>query len=179
MVNVDRRRSTDGYAKLQPKLKRSVNMARLENATDEELVTHLERELEINGVEEGDDIPVPTTSTAPPATRPGIGLLFSGIDPEITCNYCKKPGHTKDERCKLKKNDELNRNYVQSTKKEYQKRPNCNKTNHPTERCWKGAGAHLKPKNLKLDDTTIVATSSSQGDTNNKQTMSFLKNPKD
>ena len=45
------------YAKLPPKLKRSVNMARLENATYEEIVTHLERELELNGLEEGDDIP--------------------------------------------------------------------------------------------------------------------------
>ena len=36
------------YAKLPPKLKRSVNMARLENATYEEIVTHLERELELN-----------------------------------------------------------------------------------------------------------------------------------
>ena len=81
------------YAKLPPKLKRSVNLARLENATYEEIVTHLERELELNGLEEGDDIPVPTMSTAPTATRPGTGLLSSGIDPNITCNYCKKPGH--------------------------------------------------------------------------------------
>ena len=53
------------YGKLPPKLKRSVNMARLENATYEEIVTHLERELELNGLEEGDDIHVPTMSTAP------------------------------------------------------------------------------------------------------------------
>ena len=32
------------YAKWQPKLKRSVNMARLENATSLGIVTHLERE---------------------------------------------------------------------------------------------------------------------------------------
>ena len=36
------------YAKLPPKLKRSVNMARLENGTYEEIVAHLERELELN-----------------------------------------------------------------------------------------------------------------------------------
>ena len=78
------------YEKLPPKLKRSVNMTRLKNATYEEIVTHLERELELNGLEEGDDIPVPTFSTAPTATRPGTGLLSSGIDPNITCNYCKK-----------------------------------------------------------------------------------------
>ena len=96
------------YAKLPPKLKRSVNMARLENATYEEIVTHLERELELNGLEEGDDIPVPTMSTAPTATRPGTGLLSSGIDPGITCNYCKKPGHTKDDCRKLKRKKNKN-----------------------------------------------------------------------
>ena len=131
------------YAKLPPKLKRSVNMARLENATYEEIVTHLERVLELNGLEEGDDIHVPTMSTAPTATRPGTGLLSSGIDPNITCNYCKKPGHVKDDCRKLKRKEEQKRNGGQDTKKEYPKCPTCDKTNHPAERCWKGAGAHL------------------------------------
>ena len=129
------------YAKLPPKLKRSVKMARLENATYEEIVTHLERELELNGLEEGDDIPVPTMSTAPTATRPRTGLLSSGIDPNITCNYCKKPGHVKDDCRKLKRKEEQRRNDGQDTKKEYPKCPTCDKTNHPAERCWKGAGA--------------------------------------
>ena len=88
------------YAKLPPNLKRSVNMARLKNATYE-IVTHLERELELNCLEDGDDIPVPTMSSAATATRPGNGLLSSGIDPGITCNYCKKPGHPKKECRKL------------------------------------------------------------------------------
>ena len=153
------------YAKLPPKLKRSVNMARLENATYEEIVTPLERELELNGLEEGDDIPVPTMSTAPTATRPGTGLLSSGIDPNVTCNYCKKPGHVKDDCRKLKRKAEQRRNDGQDTKKEYPKSPTCDKTNHPAERCWKGAGAHLKPKNLKMDDTTVTDTSTSQEDT--------------
>ena len=77
-------------------------MAQLENASYEEIVTNLERELELNGVERGDDIPVPTMSTAPTTTRPGTCLLSSGIDPNVTCN-CKKPGHVKDDCRKLKK----------------------------------------------------------------------------
>ena len=166
------------FAKLPPKLKRSVNMARLESATYEEIVTHLERELELNGLEEGDDIPVPTMSTAPTATRPGTGLLSSGIDPNITCNYCKKPGHVKDECRKLKRKEEQRRNDGQDTKKEYPKCPTCDKTNHPAERCWKGAGAHLKPKNLKLEDTTAAHTSTSKNDAQNTQPTSILKNPK-
>ena len=84
------------YAKLPPKLKRSVNMARLENATWVAIVTHLERELELNGLEERDDIPVPTMPTTPTATRRGTGLLSYGVDPNVTCNDCKKPGHVKD-----------------------------------------------------------------------------------
>ena len=166
------------YAKLPPKLKRSVNMARLENASYEEIVTHLERELELNGLEGGDDITVPTMSTAPTAKRPGTGLLSSGIDPNITCNYCKKPGHVNDECRKLKRKEEQRRNDGQDTKKEYPKCPTCDKTNHPAERCWKGAGAHLKPKNLKIEDAKPDNTSPSQSETNNKQTTSILKNPK-
>ena len=153
-------------------------MARLENATYEEIVTHLERELELNGLEEGDDIPVPTMSTAPTATRPGTGLLSSGIDPNITCNFCKKPGHVKDECRKLKRKEEQRRNDGQDTKKEYPKCPTCDKRNHPAERCWKGAGAHLKPKNLKLEDTTDAHTSTSKDDAQNTQPTSILKNPK-
>ena len=167
------------YAKLPPKLKRSVNMARLENAAYEEIVTHLERELELNGLEEGDDIHVPTMSTAPTATRPGTGLLSSGIDPNITCNYCKKPGHVKDDCRKLKRKEEQRRNERQDTKKEYPKCPTCDKTNHPAERCWKGAGAHLKPKNLKLDNSKTEETTKSQDDSSNtKPTTSVLKNSK-
>ena len=56
-----------------------MNMARLENASYEEIGTRLERELELNGLEEGDDIPVPTMFTAPTATRPGTGLLSPAL----------------------------------------------------------------------------------------------------
>ena len=142
-------------------------------------------ELELNGHEEGDDIPVPTISTAPTATRSRTGLLSSGIDLGTTCNYCKKPGHVADDCRKLKRKEEQKRNVGQSTKKEYPKcrkgtqRTNCDKTNHPAERCWKGAGAHLKPKNLKLDNSKSEETTMSHDDSNNNPTTSTLKNPKE
>ena len=125
-------------------------MARLENATYEKIVTHLEGELELNGLEEGDDIPFPTMSTAPTETRPGNGLLASGIDPGSNCNYCKTPDQIKDECRKLRKKEEQKRNDGQSTKKELPKFSTCDKTNHPVERCWKSGGAHLMLVNLKL-----------------------------
>ena len=52
------------YAQLPPKLARSVNMARLENGTNEENVAHLERELELNALEESDDLPMVTMASA-------------------------------------------------------------------------------------------------------------------
>ena len=79
------------YGNVLPKVIRSVNMARPENATYDEIVTRFERELEFNGLEEGDDFPVPTMSTTLAATRPGNGLISSGIDPGTRCNYRKKP----------------------------------------------------------------------------------------
>ena len=153
-------------------------MVRLENATYEVIVTHLECELELNGLEEGDDIHVPTMSTAPTATRPGTGLLLSGIYPNVTCNYCKKPGYVKDDCRKLKREEEQKRNDEQDTKKEYPKCPTCDKTNHQAERCWKGAGAHLKPENLKLDISKTEETTMGQDDSNNNPTTSILENPK-
>ena len=40
------------------------------------------------------------------------------------------------------------------------------------------AQAHLKPKNLKLDDSKTDETPTSTSDVPNKQTTSIIKNPK-
>ena len=140
------------YAKLPPKLKRSVKMATLENATYEEIVTHLERELELNELggrsKEGDDNPVPTLSTAPTAPRPGTSLLFSGIDPNITCNYCKKPGHIKGESRKLKRKEEQRCNDGQDNKKEIQNVQLATKRNTRRNDVGKALEPTSSPKTL-------------------------------
>ena len=81
------------YAKLPPKLKRSVNMARLENGTYEEIVAHLERELELNALEESDNLPIATIASA--STNHSI-LLSNGINTnkDAQCSYCKATGIT-------------------------------------------------------------------------------------
>ena len=43
------------YAKMPPHLKKSINQAHLENGTYEQIVTHLERELELNSLEYPDE----------------------------------------------------------------------------------------------------------------------------
>ena len=114
-------------AKMPPKLEHSINMAPPENVTYEEIVTHLERETELNGLEEGDDNAAPTMSTAPAATRPAQGLLPSGIDPGITCNYCKKPDHSRYECKKFKTKQKGNVLMVKPPKKNTTNAPRATK----------------------------------------------------
>ena len=73
------------YAKMPPHLKQSINQAHLENGTYEQIVTHLERELELNGLEAPDEIQINTV---------GHNTVHANADrPKPTCHHCKKPGH--------------------------------------------------------------------------------------
>ena len=146
------------YAKLPPKVKRSVNMARLENGTYEEIVAHLERELEFNAMEESDDLPISTMASASTSIS---NLLSNDIDTnkDSQWSYCKATGHFYIRCPKLKKKRKLeDKNGKKPQRPTYPGCPTCKKTNHPAERCWKGAGAHLRPKRTrpenKADETS-------------------------
>ena len=54
------------YAKLPPLLKRSLNLAYLENGTYDQIVAHLERELELRGLENDGELTIPTMIVVPP-----------------------------------------------------------------------------------------------------------------
>ena len=54
------------YAKMPPHLKKSIHQAHLENGTNEQIASHLERELELNGLEAPDEVPInPVRQQAP------------------------------------------------------------------------------------------------------------------
>ena len=70
------------YAKMPPHLKKSINQAHLENGTYEQIVSHLGRELELNGLEAPDEMLINTVTQQPPQQNSN--------EPRPTCHHCKK-----------------------------------------------------------------------------------------
>ena len=90
------------YAKMPSHLKKLLNQAHLENGTYEHIVTHLERELELNGLEAPDELPINNVSQQPTNTNANR--------PKPTCHYCRKPGHYTNQCRLLKKQREQTEN---------------------------------------------------------------------
>ena len=157
------------YAQMPPHLEKSINQAHLENGTYEQIVTHLERELELNGLECTDELPINNVSQEPTHTN--------ADRPKPKCHHCKKPGHYRNQCRLLKKqreqtennqNNPGNKNSAANTsnpnsnvnntnnnknsnkaerkpKTIYPPCETCGKTNHSTEKCYFGAIAANRP----------------------------------
>ena len=157
------------YANMPPHLKKSINQAHLENGTYEQIVTHLEKELELNGLEAPDELPIKNVSQQPTNTN--------ADRPKPTCHHCKKPGHYRNQCRLLKKQQEQNENNqnnpgnkssaantsnpnsnVKNTNNnknsnKAERKPEtvyppcetCGETNHSADRCYVGANAADRP----------------------------------
>ena len=143
------------YAKLPPLLKRSLNLAYLENGTYDQIVAHLERGLELSGLESDGELTIPTMIAIPPNEN-----QQNTEKTKIVCHYCKKPGHVvRDCRKRIRKeqkqrNDHSIQNTKPSTSKSYAPCPHCQRTNHPPEQCWSGPNAANRPKRFKQENPT-------------------------
>ena len=80
------------FAKTPRPLKKSINTAQLENGTYEKIVTQLQRELELNGLEAPDELQINTVSHNT-ANTIGDRILRR-------CHHCKKPGRYRNQ-CRL------------------------------------------------------------------------------
>ena len=87
---------------MPPHQKKSINQAHLENGTYEQVVTHLERELELNGLEAPDELPINNVSQQP--------INTNADRPKSTCHHCKKPGNYRNQCRLLKKQGEQTEN---------------------------------------------------------------------
>ena len=73
------------YAKMPPPLKKSINQAHLQNGTYEQIASHPERELELNGLEPPDEMPINNVTQHAPEQNSDT--------PKPTCHHCKEPSH--------------------------------------------------------------------------------------
>ena len=94
------------YAKMPPHLRKPINQAHLENGTYEQIVSHLKRELELNGLEAPDEIPINTVTQQAPQQNSN--------KPRKTCHLCKKPGHSQNQCRQLKRVKDQTRNNTNS-----------------------------------------------------------------
>ena len=113
------------YAKMPPHLKKSINQAHLENGTCEQIVTHLERELELNSLEYPDETQMNTVTHK---------QQIEG-NPDNAGNV---NSDTNDSNPNNHKIDRKSRTL-------YPPCETCGKTNHSTERCYVGANAAKRP----------------------------------
>ena len=83
------------YAKMPPHLKKSINQAHLENGTFEQIVSQLERELELNGLEAPDEMQLNTVMQQ--------DTQQNSEKSKPTCHHCKKPSHFRNQCRQLKR----------------------------------------------------------------------------
>ena len=160
------------YAKMPPHLKKSINRAHLENGTYEQIVSHLERELEFNGLKAPNEIPINAMTQQAPQQNSN--------KPRPTCHHCKKPGHYQNQCRQLKREKNQTRNNTKSAnnnngsaqtnsnpnnnkvanntkgininnQRDRKSRPvfppceTCGRHNYSTEKCYLGANAANRP----------------------------------
>ena len=94
------------YAKMPPHLKKSKNQAHMENGTYEQIVTHIGRELELNGLEAPDEMQLNTVMQQ--------DTQQNSEKPKQTCHHCKKPGHYRNQCRQLKREKDQVQNNTDS-----------------------------------------------------------------
>ena len=113
------------YAKLPPHLEKSINQAHLENGTYEQIVTHLEKELELNSLEYPD----------------GTQMNTVMHKQQIEGNQDNAGNSSSDTNDSNTYNHKIDR----KSRPLYPPCETCGKTNQSTERCYVGANAANRP----------------------------------
>ena len=181
------------YAEMPPHLKKSINQAHLGNDTYEQIVTRLEREVELNGLEAPDELQINTVSHNTSNTN--------ADRPKPLCHHCKKPGHYRNHCRLLKKQREQTENN-QNTPGNKDSDPNTSnpnskvnnhnnnnknsnrakrkpktvylpcetsgKANHSTEKCYYGSNAANRPppRHRRPEKQNHVQERANQNDSN-------------
>ena len=143
------------YAKMLPHLNKSTNQAYLENGTYDQIVKHLEREMELNGLE-SDEALVKTQMTVTKKEQNGEKANKKQAEKAKTvpnetlendqCRYCKETGHMIADCPKLAKRRKLEED------PDAEKCQNCNTPGHDAENCYFGANMENRPPKWTLSE---------------------------
>ena len=150
------------YAKMPPHLKKSINQAYLENGTYEQIVRHLEREMELNGLEADEPLvktqmtvvkqpsSEQTTKTTSQNTKPKTktpNTVPNNTLQNNQCRYCKEEGHIAKECPKLAKRQKMDKD------PDAPRCSHCNTTGHEEPNCYFGANMENRPPRWTLTET--------------------------
>ena len=121
------------YAKLPPHLKRSINISFIENRTYEEIIQHVEGELEYNGLEGDNVTAIIINTTQNTYTRLQNQPFYTS---NVVCLSCKEKGHFVQDWVKLKgKNERKQRSGITPFERwTFPPCVYCGLTNQPCER---------------------------------------------
>ena len=116
------------YAKMLPHLMKSIHQAHLENGTYEQIVTHLERELELNSLESPNETHMKTMTH-----KQHIECNKDNVGNNSDTNNSNPNNHKIDRKCRTF----------------YLPCDTSGKMNHSKERCYVGANAANRPLHWK------------------------------
>ena len=174
------------YAKMPPHLKMSINQAYLETGTYNQIVKHLEREMELNGLESDESL-VKTQMTATKkeqktektnkkqTDKPKTQMPKSFSNKTLKdgqCRYCKEEGHIMTDFPKLAKRRKLQED------PDADKCENCNTAGHTEENCYFGENMENRPPKWNLTNAPKKAIENYQQAKNHIKTeMNDSNNP--
>ena len=123
--------------------------------TYEQIIQHLERELELNGLEGDNNQAITINATQPTYNRPNNQPFDIS---NIECHYCKEKGHFIRDCIKLKRKRERDQrnNGNPTNRQNYPPCDHCGYYNHPTEKCRRKPNP--TPQNGDEQPTTSQAT---------------------
>ena len=150
------------YAKMTPHLNKSINQAYLENGTYEQIVKHLEKEMELNGLETDE----PLVKTQMTAVKQQTNTQNTETPPQNTkrktkapntvpnntlqdnqCRYCKDEGHIAKECPKLAKRQKMDQD------PDAPRCSHCNTPGHEEPNCYFGTNMENRPPKWTLTET--------------------------
>ena len=159
------------YAKMPPHLKKSINQAHLENGRYEQIVSHLQKELELNGLEAPSEMPINTMTQQAPQETPTspnqhatnakhqVAIKISAVNsnekktkpeivrlvPTITMVVPKQTLTPTRKLQTIPKANNINNQRDRRCRLVFPPSETCGRTNHSTEKCYLGANAANRP----------------------------------